>query len=355
VKRRLPALGLVFGALGAFGCGPVEVPDARRHVIETWGESLLRDNYGQVKRQSSALSTRAEAFLEAPDAESLDALQRSWVAVRSPWKRAEIFGFGPNVTLPERFVARIDFWPVRPRDIEQAVTAGKGSSTETLGASETGLPALEYLLFAPDAEAQLGRDRERRMFLLRVARELDAAARELFTRWDPRSDGYYHELVEAGRDSRTYETLHAALQEMVRQAVFLLDKVQMLKLEAPLGLDGVPAPELAESPSSGRALADVHDNLTCIEIFYFGEGDWHGLDWYLLPRGKSRGAEVRLALAEARQALDAIDGDLQQAVVTDPERVREAALKVQALKRVFEVDIVNALSLSVGYNPNDTD
>lgn len=345
------ALWLALG-VGAAACGPREITDGRRYVLQTWGESLLRRNYAAVRDEAAGLARDADVYAASPTAMQLDALKGRWQKMRRPWERAELFGFGPNTESPTRFSARLDFWPTRPADIEAAV--GKADNEETLGASETGLPVLEYLLFAADSQQRLELDAQRRRYLGRVARDVAGTTEKLFDRWDPHQHGYYRELIDAGRDSEQYASLQDALQEMLRQVVFMLDVVQMKKLQAPLG-DGTSHPELCASGYSGRSLDDIRDNLRGVEIFYFGDGEWVGLDWYLSQRGREFGGSVEAALQAARDALDSIDAPLTQALETEPKEVARLAQRVSELKRLFEVDIISSLSLSIGYAPADAD
>jgi uncharacterized protein len=337
------------------GCGPTDIPDKRQYLLDTWGESLLRSNYIDFRDATRELTRVSEDFVEQPSPSQLGVLREQWAQARRPWKRAEIFSFGPNTEHPQRFASQVNFWPSRPADVEAGVTSGKGSNSAALGASESGLPALDYLLFSADAETALLESIERRQYVLRVTRELALDAQEVFTTWDPQQGGYYTQLTEAGRASDLYASLTDALQEMIRHAAFLLDAIELKKLQTPLGVD-VPEPEQVESRFSGAGLEDIRDNLACIEVFYFGTKRWQGLEWYLAARGKQHLSEpVKAGLSDARSALAALDGDLAEAVVTQPEAVRRAALRIRDLKRVFEVDVLGALALSVGYTPNDGD
>jgi hypothetical protein len=61
--------------------------------------------------------------------------------------------------------------------------------------------------------------------------------------------------------------------------------------------------------------------------------------------------EVDASLA----ALDAIPEPLTEAIVSSRPAVQKAIDQLGALQRAVQVDVINALSLSVGFNDNDGD
>jgi predicted lipoprotein len=64
---------------------------------------------------------------------------------------------------------------------------------------------------------------------------------------------------------------------------------------------------------------------------------------------------MRRRLIAVFDAIDAIGAPLGRAVVSEPESVEAAIDSLGALQRLLQVDIANALSLTVGFNDNDGD
>jgi predicted lipoprotein len=155
-----------------------------------------------------------------------------------------------------------------------------------------------------------------------------------------------------------YDTLPMALSEIVNRLAFTIENTRADKLGAVVGrtTGGSIQPDKMESPFSGRAIADIEDTLVGIETLYFGdEADGVvGLNGYLGSRGYHYDDEVHAEMAKSRAALDEI-GDLRRAIEDRPQDVDAAIDALEALQRLIQVDLINALALSVRFNDNDGD
>jgi len=140
---------------------------------------------------------------------------------------------------------------------------------------------------------------------------------------------------------------------------FTVENIRAEKLGTPLGAltGGSPQPGKAESQFSGRSVEDIRDNLRGIEQLYDGNEaeEQIGADFYLRECGHPFGETMRARLDGAYAALAAIDVPLTQAIVDQPDRVQAAMDRLGELQRFIQVDIINALALTVGFNDNDGD
>jgi len=140
---------------------------------------------------------------------------------------------------------------------------------------------------------------------------------------------------------------------------FTLENIQSDKLGRPLGMTagGVPQPDLLESRFSGRSVEDIRDNVRGIEALFFGvpsEGAL-GLDAYLDSKNRHFDQRMRAALDALDEALSDVDAPLSEAIVTNPGGVERAIERAGELQRLIQVDVINALSLTVSFNDNDGD
>jgi predicted lipoprotein len=368
VKRRAfvagcAALGAGAGFELALGCGPTEIEDERRKLLSGWGQKFLLGSYTELEARAGELETAARALCEAPAADTLEAARSAWWAARAPWKRTEVFAFGPYSDEPQRFGPQIDFWPARPDTVEATLSGSAALTPEaaaSFGAPAKGFPAIEYLLFQPGVDvlgAFLGTPR-RCEYLLAIAADLITQTRALSAAWDPSQGNYLGELTGAGKTSAHFESLQLALGEIVNRMGYTLENIRAEKLGKPLGTTsgGTPQPDKAESPFSGRAIEDIRDNLRGIERLYFGDGGaaGAGLEGYLVQRGKSFARLMRGELDASFGALAAIE-PLSEAIVARRAQVEAAIERLGALQRAIQVDVINALALSVGFNDNDGD
>jgi predicted lipoprotein len=352
-------LGLALSA-----CGPSEIPDQRRLFLESWGKATLLADYREFELASAELEAQTGALCESPSELALNEAQDAWWRARAPWKRAEVFGFGPYQDSPWRLGSQIDFWPARTTSIEGVLSGTApltADSLELLGAAQKGLPAIEYLLYQPDVDlvASFSEVPRRCEYLTLIATGLTGSAAAMVAAWDPERGNYLAELVNAGRGSSAYASLHAAVGEVVNRMGFAVEAIRSNKLGKPLGTGngGSPEPDLTESRFSGRSLEDIRDNLRSIELSFYGDEARGalGLDSYLRKKGRYFAPRMSAGLEASRAALDAISVPLSQAVSEQRQAVESASTALGALQRLIQVDIIGALSLTVTFSDNDGD
>jgi predicted lipoprotein len=169
------------------------------------------------------------------------------------------------------------------------------------------------------------------------------------------------DLSQAGAGSKTYPTTHEALNA-VSDALFYLDtKTKDMKLGTPAGLSLVckdhVCPDLVEFPHAGISKEAVLANLAGFEAVFAGKPPRSGRGGQLwgfadLLRSLSQDAlakRIEANIADAIAAVQAIDGEIEQAVV-DPDGRKQVVAAYEALKTLtdaFTTDFMAALSLSV--------
>ncbi len=360
--RALAAVAAAMACL-ATACAPSEIPDKRRALLTSWGEDVLLPLYRQFEQRTAALDDAAEALCQSLDAADLGRVRDAWWAARAPYKQAEVFGFGPSSEEPIRLGPKIDFWPVRTDAIDALLASDAvidDALVATLGATQTGMPVIEVLVYAhPEGADWLAADPRRCAYLTGLTADLRVHATELREAWDPAAGAYLNHLTEAGRQEGAFSSLQMALAEMVGRMAFTVEAIRNDKLGRPVGLTsgGTPQPAKAESQASGRSIEDIRDALRGVATLFFGADapGAVGLDAYLIDRGRPFTSRMTEALAAANAALDAIPGPLTGAIDTAPETVIAAIASLGELERLIQVDLANALSVTLGFNGNDGD
>ncbi|TNF27016.1 MAG: hypothetical protein EP329_20205, partial [Deltaproteobacteria bacterium] len=247
----------------------------------------------------------------------------------------------------------------RPESVRAALAGDAPIDAALLGAPAKGFAAIELVLWDPDGDplTALRDDPRRCEYLEAVVPDLAARVRELRAVWAPTGDDFLGELTEAGSRDTQYDSLQLAFGEMINRIGYLVENVRNTKVGKPLGLDtGSAHPEGVESPFSGRALDDIRDNLAGVRRLLLGDGaDDLGLDGYLRSRGRYLAPLVEARLAAVLDALDAIDHPLDAAVVDAPAAVQALYDRLGELQRTVQVDVLSALSVTVGFNDADGD
>ena len=342
-------------------CTPQSGSDARQTLLNAWGEHVILPEYAQFAILAAEMEPAIEAFCAEASPATLEQAQEAWTVARAPWKRMEVFSFGPYADEPLRLGPKIDTWPART-DAVDAFLAGDESITAEkvagLGVYNRGFPALEYLLFAGDVAAAEGEAR-RCGYMLALAQDLGSLGAQMYAAWDPEQGAYLDQLLQAGKGSTVFLTVHDALGEVVNRIGHLAQEMRTDKLGRPLGesTDGTPQQQLVESRFSGRSVQDLKDNLAGIEQLVFPEESGAmGLARYAATLGHEEvGVHLRAQIDVARVALEAIDEPLADAIVFDRGGVETAGDALEVLRQTLQTDVLSALSLSVSFNEADGD
>lgn len=356
-----PLVASGLGLASGVSCLPEDQLDVRRRLLRSWTQQLAVAEYQAAADASVELKRRAEALRADPSPAALEAARAAWQLSRAPIKRAELFAFGPYLEEPERYGPQLDFWPLRPAVIDSVLSGSSrlsAAAVAALGAPARGLPAIEYLLWAPGVDAERFRTETRRAdYLVALAADLGRVCAALVDAWQ----GHFAEQIsEAGElSSALYPSLLAAFGDVVNRAGVLIEHIRGDKLGKPLGeaSGGVAQPAKAESQYSGRSVQDILDNLEGVRRMFFGaeQPEVIGLERYLSRLKPELVPRVREGLAACVTALGQVSSPLTAAVIDDPSAVRDAERALGELQRLIQADVLGALSVSVGFSGNDGD
>lgn len=372
---RLQGLGLGLTLLlGA--CESEKLPDPRRNVIAHLVDDAMMADYGQLVGLARQLQARSQSFCATRSPQDFEAMRTLWWQARAPWKRNEVFAFGPYKENPWRLGAKIDFWPARPDTIEKTLAATELELTPEqvglLGASATGMPVLEYLLFRSKSDGREITDRAC-TYIVGLSADLVNDTSAMFHAWSEQGENYRGQLVYASEETVAFADLDAALGEIVNRIGFTLENIRRDKLGAVLGKGGgLPHLEMAESRWSGRSIQDIRDNLHGMEQLVFGpkgrfhheplnmdRRSWIGLPTNLVQLLEYRGFYMHQSLqahfSACYQSLDAIPGSLAQAASEHPESIREAIRQLGLLQVLVQGDVLRKLSFEMTFNDADGD
>lgn len=369
-------LGLALGGLLVAACESESLPDPRRNVISHLVDDALMSDYGQLVAICTQLHARSQNFCATRNPQEFQAMQKLWWEARAPWKRNEVFAFGPYAENPWRLGAKIDFWPVRPKTIEKTLAATELELTPEqvgqMGASATGMPVLEYLLFRTESDGREISDRAC-AYIVGLSADLVKDTTAMFNAWSEQGENYRAQLVHANESTVAFADLDEALGEIVNRIGFTLENIRRDKLGAVLGKgDGQPHLEMAESQWSGRAIQDIKDNLQGMEQLIFGpqgrfhyeplnmdRRTWTGFPTNLVQLLEYRGFYMHKALAEhfsaCYQALDAIPGSLAEAASSDPQSINHAIHQLGLLQVLIQGEVLRNLSFAMTFNDADGD
>jgi predicted lipoprotein len=163
-------------------------------------------------------------------------------------------------------------------------------------------------------------------------------------------------LVEpASADDDLFETDQEVLDEWVNRMAFTVEDIRFERLGKPMGdaSGGEPQYDTIESPYSGEALSDIAAILGGVSRVF--EGDLGPGVEALLPHDSPIRDAFRTRLALAQDALLVVPEPLSVAVVDGRSEVAAVQDALRDLQVVIQVDLAQALGVTVVFNDNDGD
>ena len=324
------------------------------------GEVVLM-HFVDFESRAAAMVEQAEQFCTSRSLVDLDAVRAGWWAVREPWKHVEVVQFGPIVEYPERLGPKIDDWPVNQRAVDDKVGGDSPLTVEAfnaMGSATRGLPVVEYLLWAEDDDTleQFESTPRRCEMLLGASRDIHANAGRLRDSW---TGGWADQLRGlATGDGLVFESEKEVVDQWVNRLVFTVENIRETKLGKPKGdsSDGGPAPDLLESPFSGRSLQDALDVLAGVENIWSGGEEGTHLGIRGLVKDDSRLAEKVDNLFEVSTArLADVPETLESTIYMEPEIVERAQAALVELQKVLQSEVAANIGITIRFNDNDGD
>lgn len=366
VLAALVGLAVVTGP----ACGGDSGPQRRYEAAQSVSAYVLVDQYDLLIAQTVALKEPVDALCGAgtnPTVAALLEAREAWWAARGPWQYAEVMAFGPLVAYPERFGPKLDTWPTDAAGLAALVTGDEAldaASFRARGARLRGFAAVEHLLWQPppplswgeqaatsDAVvAALEAEPRRCEALVGLSTDLAELAAGLAEAWET---GWA--ATDAPRDVM-HDMPQEMLDEWVDRMVFTVENIRAEKLGKPAGdsTGGSPQPDAIESRPSGRSLEDARDALRGVRDVWTGRDGTHlGIAHAVDPRALL--GQVDAAFDDAEQALAAVPETLESAVAAHADAIVTAQDALRGLQLLLQVEVAQALGVTITFNDNDGD
>lgn len=331
-------------------------------------EALVADHavprYQALAEATAALDAAAASYCTAPDAATLAPLRAAFGEALDAWMGVQHLHFGPVELFMRSY--RLYFWPQGRGRIADAVgellSAADPAALEqerfrNSSTAIQGLPAVEVLLYGPEADARPST--YRCGLLTTITANMAGMAREIVADWQGGEVDFARTVAEPGQGNAYFETPQEATLAFFQSLYNGLELVADARLEPVLGESAAEAkPQLAESRLSGRSLRNVVLNLEALRALYQGEGG-PGLESLAVRSGVDPELDAlldkafRLTLENAR----GIEGPLAEAAA-DPGRrpaLDKLYTQVTALKQIVRSRLSAAIDLAIGFNAMDGD
>ena len=355
-----PTAAVLLALVLACACSPTPGPSPRRATLQGLTDEVFLPMVDAVEARAADLSARSQQLCDTPSEASLQSARDAWHDARERMKQAEVLGFGPHSLPPWRLAGQLDFWPARPESIEAALSEKVAMGADaglSLGAAEKGLPAIEYLLFGPRSTPDdFASEPQRCDYLLALCEDLERQAGRLNDAW---RDSFVDELLIAPGTER-YATIGKSFEEVVNSLVATVEIVRLDKIGRPFGLKagGEVQPQELESRFAPRSLRDAIDTLRGVDAVFHGRYERHrtgGLSDMLRQAGRPKDAQFTRNMEAAVEALESIPAPLERALTREKPAVEAALEELRQLQVFLQVDLTQALAVTVTFGGSDGD
>ncbi|MCB1159858.1 MAG: imelysin family protein, partial [Leptospiraceae bacterium] len=268
-------------------------------LFKNLSENIIYTSYVDLEQKTTVLKNSIDSLQDncSSNTGNLLTLQNQWKEVFYSLKKSEVIQFGPS-----SIYTSLDSWPssyqLNPPNTTSINTFISGTETidetviATKSGNETGLPAIEFLLFdngtgSSDAASICLSLSGRKLSYLKEIMKLNYnRIANLLIRWNPKADNSYSLIMQTAGDASntTYKTEKELLDLLIKQIVNLVETIKDSKLGYPTGISvdsaGVIRSTNVESRFSNLSISDIEMNLSGLQQFYTG-GTGEGLSTYV--------------------------------------------------------------------------
>jgi uncharacterized protein len=382
--------GLLLGACTSSGGGPrpSPVPESRRaELIASLVANVLLPSLDELVGAAEAFESSAAAYAEdVEDADARGSAEAAFVALTDALQRVEVLQVGPLAD-PARAAGgqglryQLYSWPLHGRcNVDMAIVDEAYADVDALAAmqpSNFGFDAAEYLLFHPaetNACPTINRINNESCtgpstcfaavvtegllpsraatYLARVATLLARDARSVRDVY-ARDGGNFVAQLEGGTGA--YRDTTESMTGFIHGMYYVEVEVKDMKLAIPVGVsDECPTttcPSQVELPYSGLSKEAILENLRAFRDLYLGadpavNADAVGFDDILIELSAADvDAAMKAGIEGAVSAFEAIDGTLEDAIVSDLPSVEAAYAALQLLTTELKTRFIAVLDV----------
>ena len=351
----------------------------RQALLTNLTNNVIIPQLETFAEQSAILEDATHTFRADPSEANLEAVQQAWQATALAWKMCEFYELGSFRNQNDELVSfmvvynQIDKWPTNTDFIETLIDEQAmidESLVDSNGSTTKGLPAIEYIIFNPEADnanvlntfVDAPNAEKRMQYLVAATENLHNKAELLLTIWAADGDNFAAIFINGDTDGGDPQ---ASISLLVNQMAAGLEDVVKRKIGHPLGKTSEAGvrPELVEAELSGISGQLLDQNFASLAATFNGSGPTEpqlGFDDYLdyldaEYEGQPLSAVINAQFEATRAALAAIDEPLHLAMANETEQVEQVYNEARKLIVLIKTDMANHLSVTMTFSDNDGD
>ncbi|MEL6848344.1 MAG: imelysin family protein [Bacteroidota bacterium] len=334
-----------------------------------YADNIIIPAYQTYQDEVESLNTAVASFKADPSETNFQAVRDAWKVAYLAYQDVAPLEFGPAADLGYSLAERSNVFPTSPLGIEDAISM-QNLDLDNSFKSVVGFPAVEYLLYNPNAQdvaalvAQFSTDAgadQRVAYLEALVGDLLTKANQMVKAWT--EDGYDNTFKGS-----TGSADGSALALLANSYNFDYETLKNFKFKLPLGkLDGgIIQPQKVEGFYSGISLELAIAQAEAFERMYAGKStsgqDGLGFEDYLqcLKTGEDT-EDGLLAIAITEQfttivsGLKGLTGPLTDALENNKAAVDAVHDEMQKMVPLIKREMTAAMGVKISYVDNDGD
>lgn len=329
-----------------------------RELNQSIVEHHILPAYQHLAEQSLTLEKQTLLLCDAPNQNTMDLTRQQFKSTLSAWQAAQHITFGPIELLMRGF--SIQFWPdkknLTSKQLNKLLAAEDPKSLtdeafQTASIAVKGLPAMERILFAEDAVAQIQQAPYRCQFLHAVSHYVNIQSGNTYQEWQTFKQEFDYVESEEG----LYESAQEATVDLMKAQIEPLAVIRDLKLLRPLGTKKAK-PRRLENWRSQHALNNLKVNIRTLHHMYSGI---NGTNLRMVLAGQGAQAlsdDIETRFMRIERALEKLPAPLSEHILKTEVREQLLTLseELEQLGKKF-AESMKLLEIQLGFNSRDGD
>lgn len=319
-------------------------------MLGNYADNLIIPAYDGLQQQLTLLETGINTFLNAPSATTQQALIPVFKSAYLQFEKVSVDQFGPAEKV--LFNNFLNTFPTDNAVIDGNITRGTYDLGLNTAISQQGFPALDYLLFAPDALQKLAGSNSAnyKKYVRDVVAKMKALNTTVLNNW---KNTYRVEFA-----GNTKSDAGSPIAFMINQFAFEMDQMKGPRIGWPYGKQsgGTQYPQNTEGYRAGISVALAVENLTNLKNMFNGGGNGKGMSDYLVALNKQQlSTDILKQFDVTINSLKAIPDPLSTALVNNKTQIDAAYREIQILLTLIKTDVASATGVRITYQDTDGD
>lgn len=326
--------------------------DFKKGMLINYADRIIIPAYTDLSTKMVTLESAVNAFLDAPSAETNEAIKIPFKNAYLSYESVSVAFFGPAAALLMN--SFVNTFPAVPAKIETAVQNGAYDFTLPVASdSIQGLPALDYLLFSDGAIQKFSDGTpftaNRKQYVRDVMARMKLLVNNTLSQWN---GNYRTSFVNSLKTD-----VGSSIGFLINQFAYEMDAMKGPRIGWPFGKqsNGIVFADKCEGYYSGISAELAVANLTSLKKYYTGGAGDGIADYLVFIKKEALNNDVLAQFDIALNALKAIPDPMSAAFTGNAPVIENAYKEVQKLLTLIKTDVASATGVQITYMDNDGD